>query len=152
MQFPARPRALGIDFGTTNTVIALAAPDGSISTLGLPTPRGLATAFRSVLTFHEGERGRPAAEVGPWAIEDFLSHPTGTRLIQSFKSYAASARFDGTRIFGRRFLFEDLVSTYFGQLWRHASGVLEPGGLDRIVGRPVTFAGADPDDGLAMDR
>lgn len=152
MQFPARPRVLGIDFGTTNTVIAVASETGSISTLRLPTPPGMATAFRSVLTFHEGDGGRPMADVGPWAIEDFLNYPTGTRLIQSFKSYAASARFDGTRIFGRTFLFEDLVSTYFRHLWRHASGAIRPHGLATIVGRPVTFAGSDPDDALAMDR
>lgn len=152
MQHSARPRALGIDFGTTNTVIALAAADGSISTLRLPTPRGMATAFRSVLSFHEGDRGLPAAEIGPWAIEDFLRHPAGTRLIQSFKTYAASARFDGTRIFGRTFQFEDLVGTYFRHLWQHASGAVQPHGPGTIVGRPVTFAGADPDDGLAMRR
>jgi hypothetical chaperone protein len=152
MQVPAKPRMLGIDFGTTNTVVAMAAPDGSISTLRLPTPRGPATAFRSVLTFHEGERGRPVAEVGPWAIEDFLNHPDGTRLIQSFKTYAASARFDGTRIFGRTFRFEDLVSTYFQHLWRHAGEALQREGVGTIVGRPVTFAGSDPVEALAMDR
>jgi hypothetical chaperone protein len=152
MQPPARPRALGIDFGTTNTVVAMAAQDGSISTLRLPSPRGAATAFRSILAFHEGERGMPVAEIGPWAIEDFLNYPAGTRLIQSFKTYAASARFDGTRIFNRTFLFEDLVSTYFRHLWRHASGALQPQGIDTIVGRPVSFAGSDPDERLAMQR
>jgi len=152
MQPPARPRALGIDFGTTNTVVAIAAPDGSISTLRLPTPRGAATAFRSLLAFHEGDRGMPMAEIGPWAIEDFLNYPAGTRLIQSFKTYAASARFDGTRIFNRTFLFEDLVSTYFRHLWRHATGTLQPKGIDTIVGRPVSFAGSDPNETLAMQR
>jgi hypothetical chaperone protein len=152
MQLSATPRVLGIDFGTTNTVIAMAALDGSISTLRLPTPRATVSAFRSVLAFHEGERGMPLAEIGPWAIEDFLNYPAGTRLIQSFKSYAASALFDGTRIFGRTFQFEDLVSTFFRHLWRHASGAIEPRGLRTIVGRPVTFAGSDPDDALAMRR
>lgn len=152
MTSPARPRVLGIDFGTTNTVVALVAEDGAISTLRLPTARGMATAFRSVLAFHEGDGGRPVAEVGPWAIEDFLKHPAGTRLIQSFKTYAGSARFDGTRIFNRTFLFEDLVATYFRHLWRHAEGALDPRGLPTVVGRPVTFAGADPVDALAMQR
>ncbi|MGE0717862.1 MAG: Hsp70 family protein [Alphaproteobacteria bacterium] len=152
MQPPDRPRALGIDFGTTNTVVALAGADGAVSTLRLPTPRGLAAAFRSVLAFHEGERGMPMAEVGPWAIEEFLSYPAGTRLIQSFKSYAASALFDGTRIYGRTFQFEDLVGTYFRHLWRHAGDAIQPQGLRTIVGRPVTFAGADPDEALAMRR
>ena len=152
MQPSVTPHVLGIDFGTTNTVIAMAAQDGSVSALRLPTPRGIAAAFRSVLAFHEGDRGLPLAEIGPWAIEDFLTYPAGTRLIQSFKSYAASALFDGTRIFGRTFQFEDLVSTFFRHLWRHASDAIEPRGLRTIVGRPVTFAGADPDDALAMRR
>jgi len=152
MPSSARPRVLGIDFGTTNTVVAMASQAGAISTLRLPTARGVATAFRSVLAFHEGDRGQPVAEIGPWAIEDFLKHPAGTRLIQSFKTYAASARFDGTRIFNRTFLFEDLVATYFRHLWRHADGALDPRGLPTIVGRPVSFAGADPVDALAMQR
>ncbi len=74
---------LGVDFGTTNTVLSLHDDDGVQSLVSLAAPEGQATAFRSVLSFRENPN--PAhprtTEAGPWAIEDYLEDPLDTRFI-----------------------------------------------------------------------
>ncbi len=143
-----RAGALGVDFGTTNTVVAIG--DGeSARVVRFPTPGGApAPAFRSVLSV--SEEGH-AIEAGPWAIEAFLDDPASTRLIQSFKSFAASTAFAGTSIFGQRFQFEDLLFAFLRRMWARAAD-LDADPARTVIGRPVVFAGAAPDEGLALRR
>ena len=148
------PAVLGIDFGTTNTVVAIAGADGSASLIRFNLPLGApASAFRSVLSFQEGEgMGRLQVEAGPWAIEAFLDDPPETRLIQSFKSFAASPAFSGTSIWGKRFQFEGLMGGFLHRMLARTDGGLDVSGATAVAGRPVVFAGAEPDEALAMAR
>jgi hypothetical chaperone protein len=140
---------LGVDFGTTNTVLALCDGEGGAQVARFPNPVGSpASAFRSVLSVQEEAH---AIEAGPWAIEAFLDEPDGTRLIQSFKSFAASAIFSGTSIFGRRFQFEDLLFAFLSRTLDRAGGV-QAGAARTVIGRPVVFAGSSPDEQLALGR
>lgn len=146
--------SLGIDFGTTNTVVALADAHGPAQLVKFPAPEGELFAFRSALSFHappEHPRDRTVA-AGPWAIDAYVEDPVETRFIQSFKSFAASESFSETQILGRRYRFEDLLSTFLLKLRDYAG----PGMADLpsrvIVGRPVTFAGAAPKEALALAR
>jgi len=143
--------AIGIDFGTTNTVLAI--PDaGMARVLDFAHDNGKLDALRTTLSFRRNPlRGaRPLAEAGPWAIQDFVDAPEDTRFLQSFKSFAASASFTDTAVFTSRYRFEDLMAAYLGKVKEH-------GGLERFprrlaIGRPVTFAGQSPDDALAQRR
>src|SRR3954468_16285022 len=103
------PFTLGLDFGTTNSVVAQAR-EGVSSLVQLATPHGAEAAFRSALCFWEDEdaKGGVAAEAGPWAIAEYLEFPEGSRFLQSFKSVAASASFEHATIFTKRYRFEDL--------------------------------------------
>ena len=150
----ATPAVLGIDFGTTNTVLALADADGQARLVRFSRPLGgAAPAFRSVLSFQRGEGGgQLAVEAGPWAVEAFLDDPQETRLIQSFKSFAASHAFAGTSIWGRRFQFPDLMWAFLHRMLARAEGGLDVLGARAVAGRPVVFAGAEPDEALAMSR
>jgi hypothetical chaperone protein len=149
---------IGIDFGTTNTVISTLGPDGEARLIGFAAPLGEIVAFRSALSFHaaEGDPPRRVIEAGPWAIEAYVEEPLETRLIQSFKSYAASALFQETRVLGRRYEFPDLLSAFLLRLRDHAGGAWPAGGASGpplcIVGRPVTFVGQRPDPALALAR
>ena len=148
----AAPFALGLDFGTTNSVAAVAR-NGMSTLLEMETPDGADTAFRSALCFweDEGVRGGIAAEAGPWAIAEYLGFPQGSRFLQSFKSVAANATFEHATIFERRFKFEDLGRTFLQKMVLRAGGAL--GGAARvIVGRPVVYAGGRPNEALARQR
>lgn len=146
--------SLGIDFGTTNTVIAMAGADGASQLVKFPAPEGEVFAFRSALSFN-APADRPSerrVEAGPWAIEAYVEDPLETRFIQSFKSFAASANFTETQILGRRYVFEDMLSAFLLKLREHAGPDLAALPKQVIVGRPVTFAGASPDEDLALKR
>jgi hypothetical chaperone protein len=148
------PTVLGIDFGTTNSVVSILRPGGVAELVRFAAPGGEVAPFRSALSFH-GDEADPAGrvvEAGPWAIEAYVEEPLETRFIQSFKSYAASPLFQETRILGRRYAFEDLLSSFLLRLRTHGGGALAPGPVRCIVGRPVTFAGQQPDPALALAR
>jgi hypothetical chaperone protein len=146
--------SIGIDFGTTNTVIALAGADGPAHLVRFPAPEKEVFAFRSAISFHAPSENSNEREVeaGPWAIEAYVEDPLETRFIQSFKSFAASASFSETQILGRRYLFEDLLSAFLLKLRDHGGADMAQLPKRVIVGRPVTFAGAAPDEELALSR
>lgn len=148
---------IGIDFGTTNTVIALAGPDGEAAVVRFDAPGGALTAFRSTLSFqlHPGVGGSAperVVEAGPWAIEAYVEDPLETRFIQSFKTFAASAAFTETVIDNRRYRFEDLLAAFLLRVRHHAGDALGDLPPRVIVGRPVTFAGGSPNPALALER
>jgi hypothetical chaperone protein len=159
------PFSLGIDFGTTNTVVALAEAAGPAHLVRFPAPNlslsggvedastGEPFAFRSCLSFHAGDRPNDRAiAAGPWAIEAYVEDPAETRFIQSFKSFAASESFSETAILSRRYRFEDLLSTFLLKLRTYADAGMAELPARVIVGRPVTFAGAAPSEPLALSR
>ncbi|WP_426261204.1 Hsp70 family protein [Sphingomonas sp. DC1100-1] len=143
---------LGLDFGTTNSVAAVAR-GGQAELVTLDAPDGADAVFRSALCFWEDERGRGGvlSEAGPWAIREYLDFPQGSRFLQSFKSVAANASFDTAPVFDRRMRFEELGQLFVAKMAARAKGAMAR--ADRVVvGRPVTFAGAKPDEALAKAR
>ncbi len=144
---------LGIDFGTTNTVVSTLA-GGEAALARFDFEGEASSTFRSCLSFCGDEsapRGR-VVEAGPWAIDAYLEDPGATRFIQSFKSFAASSTFSETTILERRYRFEDLLSTFLLRLRTHAGEAMAGTPARLIVGRPVRFAGAYPDPALALAR
>jgi hypothetical chaperone protein len=146
--------SLGIDFGTTNTVVAMADASGPAHLVNFPALEGDLFAFRTCLSFHapaEHPTERTIA-AGPWAIDAYVEDPAETRFIQSFKSFAASESFTETQVLGRRYRFEDLLSTFLLKVRDYAEAGMTDLPARVIVGRPVTFAGAAPKEQLALER
>lgn len=154
MQTGAAGRALGLDFGTTNSVAALAGTGAAPVLVEFEGPQAAGAVFRSALCFWRNEdvRGEVEAEAGPWAIAEYLAYPQDSRFIQSFKSVAASGNFEHASIFDRRLRFEDLGRLFLDRLVAHAGGRLDSRPRRIIVGRPVEYAGAHPDPALARQR
>ncbi|TAL32895.1 Hsp70 family protein [Phenylobacterium sp.] len=149
-----RSYSLGIDFGTTNTVLSLAGESGPAHLVKFPAQDGELFAFRSCLSFYAPpdlpqERSIAA---GPWAIEAYVEDPAETRFIQSFKSFSAQESFSETQILGRRYRFEDLLSTFLLKVRDYAGAELATLPERVIVGRPVKFVGAAPNEALALRR
>lgn len=143
-------KAIGIDFGTTNSVVSVLGADGSIATRKHAAGASLTETFRSILCFWEEEKpGRTVLhhEAGPAAIQAYLDDPLDSRLIMSMKTYLAQRSFSETRIFLRRYTLERLVATFL----RSLLGEL-PAGIPIVVGRPVRFAGDHADDEFGAAR
>ncbi|MBV1836543.1 Hsp70 family protein [Acetobacter estunensis] len=150
---PALTR-IGIDFGTTNSVIVIARPDRTIQTIRFPMQDGSTTeTCRTLLAiWQEMEGGRRVLEraVGADAIEAHLDDPAETRLIMSMKSYLAQASFRETQVFGQRLSLERLIATFLRELMK--LGGLSPADCAVTVGRPVHFVGESADDALGEER
>ncbi|WP_064711088.1 Hsp70 family protein [Rhizobium bangladeshense] len=147
-------QALGFDFGTTNTVLAMA-DGGATRSMAFTSAAGTADSMRTALSFmKDGQLGAAAlkVEAGHAAIRQFIDNPGECRFLQSIKTFAASALFQGTLIFAKRHNFEDLMEVFVRRL-RYYAGDSWPADVSRIVtGRPVHFAGASPDPVLATER
>lgn len=146
------PAAIGIDFGTTNSVVALARADGSVTTRSFPTKQGAVDAYRSALMFWREGRPPQAKIVhvsGPDALDMALGMTTEHRFLQSLKTHLSSRAFQETRLFGKLYRLEDLIGTFLSDLTTGLDGV---GSVPLVSGRPVVFAGERPDEELAVGR
>src|SRR4051812_29942157 len=108
MPAPA-PFALGLDFGTTNSVAAVSRGDAAELVL-FDGPEAQDAVFRSALCFweEEGHPGGLASDAGPGPIKEYLACPQDGRFLQSFKPVPASASFKHPPFFDRRYSFEDI--------------------------------------------
>ena len=136
--------ACGLDFGTSNTAIAL--PDGTVLPVapGYTDPR----LYRSVIFFPEDDR---EVYTGVQAINRYLEDNSG-RFIQSVKSFLHSASFRATQIRGRTWLIEDLVALLLRRVREAAAS--HAGGLPEkvVLGRPALFTHEPEADVLAEQR
>ncbi|ADZ72313.1 Hsp70 family protein [Polymorphum gilvum] len=146
--------AIGLDFGTSNTVVTACDSAGTAMTCRFGQGPEAVTSLPSVLCFLEPEAsgGMPRAEVGPWAIRQFVESTGECRFLQSLKTFVASRLFKGTGVFGRHHDFEDLMEAFLRRASARCERPLGDGNCRLVIGRPVTFAGSAPDDGLAMER
>ena len=91
---------------------------------------------------------------GPSAIDAYLSREEPGRLIQSLKSFLASALFTETWVGHHRYSVEDLSASLVQALREEAEAHLGGLGTRVVVGRPVRFVGSDTeeDEALALER
>ena len=145
--------SIGIDFGTTNSSIALATPNG-VQMLRFVDDR---LSSRSILYLEKAKRGMLSSS-GATAIAHYLAaHRDGDRpgrLIQSLKSYLSSRTLTGTEVFGRHYLLEELISRILSDLRLRAEEQFGFPVHHATIGRPVRFVGAesDADDAFAVER
>jgi len=150
-------RSVGIDFGTTNSTIAVTGQNRNIITAKFQFGDELTETFRSVLYFEQnrtGDRKHLSALAGPKAILQYLRSEQKGRLIQSLKSYLASRLLTSTTVLGRPYLLEDLIAFLIRSLREEAEATLGRLGGTVVVGRPVRFLSAESkeDDDWAVTR
>ena len=148
---------IGLDFGTTNSAIAVAEPGKEAQLAWFPAASDTTNSFRSILYFPAIDRSatvKAEMKAGPEAISSYLDADSKGRLILSIKSYLASDLFTSTLINGRNYTLEDLIAIILRRL---RTTVIEEFGVaadTAVIGRPVRFAGADTakDETLAVNR
>ena len=148
---------VGIDFGTTNSSVAVVTPAGKVEIARFPYLGQLTDAYRSLLYFERAEKTVPRTIqcwTGPAAIEQYLAAETKGRLIQSLKSFLASRGLVNTNVLGRTRSIEDLIARILTDLRSEASRQFGFDIREATVGRPVKFVGStsDEDDAYAESR
>jgi len=150
--------SFGIDFGTTNSAIAILQPGKKVRLAHFSFRGEEIPVCRSVLYFEQwrtasGQR-RVHGYSGPEAIERYLDAEEKGRLIQSLKSHLSSHALTGTELFGRRHRLEELVTRIVGDLRKKAEEQFGHPVRRATVGRPVRFVGAESEeeDDFAVSR
>jgi hypothetical chaperone protein len=139
-----RMTTCGLDFGTSNSAVALATGE----VLRLDPTADQPRLSRSVLFFPE-ETSETLA--GGEAIDRYLQDNAG-RFIQSMKTWLPSTSFTRTQIRNRTLTLEELIATFLRSLRTQASrsSGLE---LDEVVlGRPARFSVDPKADAFAEQR
>jgi hypothetical chaperone protein len=137
---------IGLDFGTTNSSVARLAAPGEIELARFPLGNAFTESFRSLLYLERmREAGRIAIKSwsGPAGIERYLGADDKGRLIQSLKSFLSSRSLKTTEIFGRHFKLEELIANILRDLRVQAEKQFGLPVRGVVVGRPVTFVGAE---------
>jgi hypothetical chaperone protein len=153
-----QPDAVGFDFGTTNSSVALLNERSEVELASFSSLGTQRESFRSVLYFEQSrsEHGlrRTHGLTGPAAIEHYLQAEEKGRLVQSLKSHLSSRSLTGTEVFGRRYRLEDLIARMLGDIRKHAAKQFEKPIRYAMVGRPVRFVGSESpaDDDFAVSR
>jgi len=168
----SRPLGYGIDFGTSNSAVAIAYAD-RVEVV----PLGSARTLPSFVYLHRA--GRRTA--GDQAVRTFLKSghektdcwkcplaPYGwdtdcrqyrkgggcsdARLLSGVKHELAKLGFSGTNSWATDFSVGALVSVVLKRLKEEADSAAGQAATSVVLGHPVVFAGADPDDREASDK
>ncbi len=153
----AMQKYVGIDFGTTNSAIAVANEDGTVSMAHFPTADTVTETYRSAIYFEqhrENSRRYTRARSGPEAVVRYLASEEKGRFIQSLKAFLPNTLVKCTTIFGTTYQLEDMISLLVRQLLEKSENSLGELGRKAVVGRPVRFSSSESvtDDELAMER
>ncbi|MFD2204147.1 Hsp70 family protein [Kiloniella antarctica] len=147
--------SIGIDFGTTNTVIALAERDKPVRSVKFKHNDIFHDVYRSLLCYEmtvQNQRAHVDVTGGPWALDQYLTARGEVRFLQSFKSHIASSLFSETQIFSKRYTLQDIMSDFFHRFMEDSAEQLACGNATVIAGRPIVYAGYSPDENLARER
>jgi hypothetical chaperone protein len=155
-----RVDAVGIDFGTTNSAIAIVSRNGAPRLARFKSAvagAGDEETFRSILFFEATEETggtESAVSVGNEAIRRYLAAGGNGRLVQSLKSFLAVRGFETTDIMGEDYSLGDLITPILVALRTAAEAQFGALPMRIVVGRPVHFSDARTaaDDQFAQAR
>jgi len=140
---------IGIDFGTTNSSVALANASGNVELAhffeqGTPTD-----SYRSLLYLEQVKQlgvNTLKSWSGPAGIEHYLLGDGNGRLMQSLKSFLSSRSLQSTDVFGRRHTLISLIARILRDLREQAENQFGIKISAAVAGRPVKFVGAENED------
>lgn len=136
---------LGIDFGTSNSAMAWAAPGGTARLIAL---EGEATAMPTAVFYNSEDL---STHFGRDAVTQYLEGAEG-RLMRSLKSLLGSPLLlETTVVHNRQVSFQDIIATFLATLRERATQALGAAPTRVVLGRPVHFVDDDPErDALAQ--
>ncbi len=134
--------ACGIDFGTSNSAMAVARPSG----VELMQLEGNSTTIPSAVFFNLDEQH---TAFGRQAIGEYLDHYSG-RLMRSLKSLLGSDLMAESTLVGmRRIDFSQIIGLFISELKNRTESIVKEDISSVVIGRPVHFV---DDDAVADKR
>jgi hypothetical chaperone protein len=124
---------IGVDFGTSNSAVAIAEGAAPPRLVPFASTRGDRPTFPSVLCFEP----RKPTSAGWAAIERYLATEHKGRFIQSLKAYLGDRSFEGTVVGTKYYALERLIAIIGKHIGDHLTG---PAPRRIVLGRPVHFS------------
>lgn len=122
----------GIDFGTTNSALAIYDEDSQEihSTIIIPS---------LIYFYHQYNASEKNYVVGEDAVKAYLSDGMQGRFIKSIKQILSRSSFIETRIHNKRYNAADLVAIILKELKQRADEIIGQDCQKAVIGRPVFF-------------
>lgn len=133
---------VGIDFGTTNSAVAVYFPE---------TDQVVVGEYEPTVIFFE-ESNQPIYHIGQQAVRKYVESGMQGRFIRSIKSVLHRKSFKQTYINGKRYYAEDLVGLYLDFLAEKAARIIGERPTKVVLGRPARFSPDPEADELAQTR
>ena len=142
------PKAYGIDFGTSNSLVSAASERGVHSAVPLDPGAQDPTVLRSILHF------APSGECtfGAGAIDRYIQSGMQGRLLRSLKRFLPSPAFTRTFIGSRQYRLEDLIGAVLRAIRERANAFFDCDVRAVVLGRPALFSEVSAEDELAERR
>lgn len=137
----------GIDFGTTNSVLAIN-QNKHYKIADLDRVAINQKTMRSVLYFNEENN----VFIGQEAINKYIEECAQGRFLQSIKSFLPSASFERTFIYGKNYKIDDLVAMIVKKIKKVGEEIVNASVDSVVVGRPSVFSEDPESDKLAEKR
>jgi hypothetical chaperone protein len=143
-----KPTIFAIDFGTSNSLLAAAAPGHVFDPVALDPAASDPTVMRSALYFASLEE----ATFGAGAVKALVANGFRGRLIRSIKRHLPSRSFTATRIGERNVTIEQLIGVFLRVMRERACRVFDVEVTRAVLGRPARFSNVPEEDTLAEER
>ena len=138
----------GIDFGTTNSALAVNV-DGKVTVVNVDPFNTKGSTLKSVLYFDPEEK---KFSVGQEAIDNYIENDAYGRFIQSIKAFLPDRSFHSTEIHGKYYELDDLIAIILRKIKSEGEKYVGAS-VDRMVlGRPVFFSEDKDKDHFAEER
>lgn len=142
------PSIFALDFGTTNSLLAAAAPGQAFDPVPLDPLAPDPTVLRTALHFTTADD----VVFGQEALRRYFASGLRGRLLRSIKRHLSSPSFEATRIGGRRVSIENIAAAFLRAMRDRACRFFELD-IDRVLlGRPARFSERADEDALAQSR
>lgn len=143
-----RDLTYAIDFGTSNSLLAAAGPEGPLPPAPLDPTASDPTVLRSV--FYTPKAGE--WYFGASAITEYGAHYAEGRMLRSIKKYLPDEAFIGTLIHDRRFNLSELIAVFLKNMREKANAHYGADATRVVLGRPAVFHDDPELDKLAEQR
>jgi hypothetical chaperone protein len=144
-----KPVCIGIDFGTTNTCVAVLEKNGKARVLNIDPTSSDPRLIKTLLYFPN----RKEAFFGKQAIEQYFERGMEGRFFQSIKRLLPNSEFTGTSLFGSHMGVEEFIARFLQELKNRIEKEVGPTeGIPIHIGRPARYSQDSAKEGLAVVR
>jgi hypothetical chaperone protein len=140
--------AYAIDFGTSNSLLAVCNSNNEYEVLDLDTDNSDPKIFKTLI-FTPSQK---EWFFGANALNQYVEFSGEGRFFRSIKKFLPEENFSGTIIHNKQYSLSDIIATFLREMKKRADQIVGRGITKLMLGRPASYSDSDQKDKLAEDR